>query len=56
MKLKKILLILFVAFLLFWMFQDPSGMAEALESLLSNIWEVCSGFFDAVLSFIRELG
>ncbi|MFC6153745.1 hypothetical protein [Nocardioides yefusunii] len=56
MKMKKLLLIVFVAFLLFWLFQDPSGMAAALESLFTKAWDLCAGFFDSVLSFVRELG
>ena len=56
MNTKKVVLIVFVGFLLFWLFQDPSGMAESAESLGSTALDLVVDFFEAVLDFVGALG
>lgn len=56
MKAKKLILVVVIGFLLFWMFQDPSGLAETSESLANSAWELVVSFFRAVLDFLRTLG
>ena len=56
MKAKKLILVVVVCFLLFWMFQDPTGMAGTSESLASNVWTLTVDFFTAILDFVRALG
>jgi hypothetical protein len=53
--IKKLLLILLVGFVLFWLFQDPSGLANSSEALFSGIWDLLQGFFEAVLDFVGAL-
>lgn len=55
MKVKKVLLILFVGFLLFWLFQDPSGMAASLQTLFASVWELLVGLFESLIDFFRAL-
>lgn len=55
MKVKKVLLILFIGFLLFWLFQDPSGMASSLERLASSIWDLLVGLFESLIDFFRAI-
>lgn len=56
MKAKKLIGIVVVCFLLFWMFQDPTGMAGTSESLFTRLWELVAGMFTAILDFVRALG
>lgn len=56
MKAKKVLLILLVGFLIYWMFSDPTGMADSGESLFANLWELLIQLFQALLDFFTALG
>ncbi|GGD29423.1 hypothetical protein [Nocardioides daphniae] len=56
MKAKKVILILLVGFLLYWMFSDPAGLADSGESLFSNLWELLIQLFEALLDFFSALG
>lgn len=56
MKAKKLILVVVIGFLLFWMFQDPTGMAGTSESLASSLWGLTVNFFSAILDFLRALG
>ena len=55
MKAKKVILILLVGFLLYWMFSDPTGLANSGGTLFSNLWDLIIDFFDATLAFVRAL-
>lgn len=55
MKVKKILLILLVGFLLYWLFQNPTGFADSSQSLFSTIWDLLVDFFEALLDFVGAL-
>ena len=56
MNTKKVVLILLVGFLLFWLFQDPSGMADSTESLGGTLVNLIVDFFESVLDFVGALG
>lgn len=55
MKAKKVILILVVGFLLYWMFSDPTSLAGTGESLFTRLWQLIIDFFDATLNFVRAL-
>lgn len=56
MKAKKVILILLVGFLLYWMFSDPAGLADSGESLFAQIWDLLIQLFQALLDFFTALG
>lgn len=56
MKAKKLILVVVVCFLLFWLFQDPTGMAGTSESLAATLWGLTVDMFTAILDFVRALG
>jgi hypothetical protein len=53
---KKLVLVLLVVFLGFWMFTDPSGLAEAAKSGSGQLWELTTQLFQAVINFFGALG
>ena len=55
MNLKNLVLLVLVAFLVFWLVQDPSGMANSSESLFASAWRLVAGLFEAVLDFVAAL-
>lgn len=55
MNLKNLVLLALVAFLVFWLVQDPRGMADSSESLFAGVWRLVSGLFEAVLDFVAAL-
>jgi hypothetical protein len=55
MNRKKVLLVLLVLFLGFWMFQDPQGFAASLKSLGAGTWELLTDVFRGLIRFVREL-
>lgn len=55
MNRKKVLLVLLVLFLGFWMFQDPQGFAASLKSLAGGTWELLTDVFRGLIRFVREL-
>lgn len=52
MNAKKIILVVVVVFLGFWMLTEPSGMADAAE----GGWGVTEDFFRGVIDFFDALG
>lgn len=56
MKAQKVVLILLVGFILYWMFSDPTSLAGAGESLAVTTWELLLRFFQAVIDFVGALG
>lgn len=50
--MRKLVLLLVVLFLGFWMFQDPAGMARAAGSLGDTLTNGTSSLFSAVIDFI----
>jgi len=56
MDVKKLVLVLAVVFLGFWMFTDPSGLADVTKSGASNGWALATDGFRGVIRFLGELG
>ena len=55
MNVKKVLLVLVVLFLGFWMFQDPKGFAVVASSAGSGSWDALSELFRGLIRFFGEL-
>ena len=55
MDAKKLLLLVVLVFLGFWMFTDPSGLADAAKSAGSEGWSLVSDGFRGLIRFIGEL-
>lgn len=53
--MQKLVLVLVVVFLGFWMFTDPSGLADAGGSVGSTLVGWTGNLFDAVIDFVGEL-
>lgn len=56
MNAKKVALVAVVLFLGFWMFTDPSGLADAGETGAVRAWELTTRLFQAVIEFVGALG
>ena len=55
MNAKKAMLALVVVFLGFWMFTDPSGLADAARAGFSQAWSLAQDLFRAVIRFFGAL-
>lgn len=55
MDAKKLILALVVVFLGFWMFTDPSGLADVAKSAGSSAWSVVTDGFRGLIRFLGEL-
>jgi hypothetical protein len=55
MNAKKALLVLAVVFLGFWMFRDPSGLADSSGQAASAVWDGATQLFEATIRFLNEL-
>jgi hypothetical protein len=55
MSAKKAILAVVVVFLGFWMFTDPSGMAEAAKAAAGQTWSLAEQLFKAVIRFFGAL-
>lgn len=53
--MKKVLLLLLVVFLGFWMFTDPNGLADMARDGGGEAWNGLVNMFQAVIRFIGEL-
>ncbi len=51
---KKAALVVVVVFLGFWMFTDPSGLADTAQSAGGTTWDKTTELFSAVIDFLRE--
>jgi hypothetical protein len=52
---KKLLLVLVVVFLGFWMFTDPHGLAHATRSGAGRTWDLSQQMFTSLIQFLRAL-
>jgi hypothetical protein len=52
---KKLLLVVVVVFLGFWMFTDPHGLAHATKNSAGQTWDLSTQMFSAVIKFIHAL-
>lgn len=55
MDAKKGVLVVIVLFLGFYMFQDPSGLADLAGRAADSGWSMTTQFFDATIRFLNEL-
>ncbi|MFN8193939.1 MAG: hypothetical protein U0R80_06590 [Nocardioidaceae bacterium] len=55
MKAKKLVLVVVVVFLGFWMFTDPNGLAQAFRSGGAQVWELATQLFQALIRFFGAL-
>ncbi len=55
MKAKKLILVLLVIFVGFWLFKDPNGLARASSSLAESIWSLLTDLFTALIDFVQAL-
>ncbi len=51
----KLLLVVVVVFLGFWMFTDPHGLAHATKDSAGQTWDVSTQLFTAVIKYLRAL-
>jgi hypothetical protein len=56
MFFKKLLPVLVVLFLGYWLFNDPHGLAHATRSSASETWDLSSQLFTALITFFSALG
>jgi hypothetical protein len=52
---KKLLLVVVVLFLGFWMFTDPHGLAHTTKSSAGQTWDFSTQLFTALITFLRAL-
>jgi hypothetical protein len=55
MDTKKILLLLVVVFLGFYMFTDPAGLADLAKNGGGEGWDLTTQLFEATITFLDEL-
>jgi len=55
MNAKKVIGILLVLFLGFWMFQDPHGFAQTARTLGGGTWTALTTVFRGLIDVIGEL-
>lgn len=53
---KKLIALVAVVFLGFWMFTDPSGLASTSQSAASNGWDLTTDAFKGVIDFVGAFG
>lgn len=53
--IKKVLPVLVVLFLGFWLFTDPHGLARATKSSASETWDLSTQLFTSLIAFLRAL-
>jgi hypothetical protein len=54
-RMRRAVVVLLVVFGVFWMVTDPHGLAQSAHKAGANGAEMTGEFFDAVITFIREL-
>jgi len=52
---KKLLILAVAVFLGYWMFTDPSGLADITKGASSKLWDGTDQFFTATIDFIKTL-
>jgi hypothetical protein len=52
---KKLLLVLLVVFLGWWMFTDPDGLADSAVAAAEWAWSVLVTLFQGMIRFVDEL-
>ncbi|MCL2543149.1 MAG: hypothetical protein FWE71_11925 [Nocardioidaceae bacterium] len=52
---KKLLGVVIVVFLGFWMFTDPSGLATTAKGAGSNGWHLTTQAFTGIINFVGDM-
>jgi len=52
---KKVVTLVVIVFLGFWMFTDPSGLAQTAKDAADKGWSLTTDLFAAVIDFIKQL-
>lgn len=55
MNAKKLIGLLVIVFLGFWMFTDPNGLAETAKTAGTNGWALTTQLFDGVIDFVGAM-
>jgi hypothetical protein len=55
MNAKKVILVVAVVFLGFWMLQDPNGLADSVQTAGGNGWDLTEDFFTGLIDFFGAL-
>jgi hypothetical protein len=55
MDAKKLVLLVGVVFLGFYMFKDPGGLADLAGTVASEGWSITTQLFEATIRFLNEL-
>ncbi|HEY1133345.1 MAG TPA: hypothetical protein VGE77_02110 [Nocardioides sp.] len=53
--MKKVILLLLVVFLGFWMFTDPQGLATSARDGGGGVWDALVSLFQAIIRFLGAL-
>lgn len=52
---KKLIILVVVVFLGFWMFTDPRGLADLAKDGGDKGWELTTDLFSAMIDFLKQL-
>jgi hypothetical protein len=55
MNAKRVVTLVVIVFLGFWMFTDPTSLARIVTDGGNNGWSVATDLFTAVIDFIKQL-
>jgi hypothetical protein len=55
MNAKRVVTIVVIVFLGFWMFNDPSGLATSAKDAGGAVWSLATDLFTGVITFIKQL-
>lgn len=55
MNAKKVVTLVVIVFLGFWMFTDPTGLAKIAKEGADNGWTLATELFSAIIDFIKQL-
>lgn len=56
MDTKKLLAVVVIVFLGFWMFTDPNGLAATSKDAAGASWSMATDLFRGVIDFVGALG
>ena len=54
--MKKVVIVVVVVFLGFWMFTDPNGLADTAQAAGAETWTITERLFGAVIDFFGAMG
>jgi hypothetical protein len=55
MNSKKVVTLVVIVFLGFWMFTDPNGLAQVVKDGGDKGWVLATDLFTAIIDFIKQL-